>query len=77
MKWFEIGFALIFIGILLIIIGFFLITFSSIKESKVEIAVGGFIGPIPFGFATSKELLILIIIISLIFFILFVTMFLK
>ena len=53
---FVIGFVFILFGILLIII-------SSIKTNKVEYAFGGFIGPIPFGWANTKQGVILIIII--------------
>ncbi len=68
------------LGLILILLGFFLVFISPFvgskgkSEAKVEIAVGGFIGPIPFGFATSKEalyLLIVIMFISLIFMYLF------
>ncbi|MBU5689650.1 MAG: hypothetical protein QXM68_00995 [Candidatus Aenigmatarchaeota archaeon] len=51
---FVVGFALIFLGMIIIII-------SSLKSSKVEYAFGGFIGPIPFGWASSKYGLILVI----------------
>ncbi|MCX8178571.1 MAG: hypothetical protein N3D75_01940 [Candidatus Aenigmarchaeota archaeon] len=52
---FLVGFSLIFIGIILILI-------SSIRSAKVEYAFGGFIGPIPFGWANTKQGLVLIII---------------
>ncbi len=52
--------ALFLIGLLLIIVGIiFIVTsaFTSGKgKGKVEIAAGGFIGPIPFGFFSSPQM---------------------
>ena len=48
---FILGFALIFIGTLLIII-----SFLSNSEGKTSFAFFGFIGPVPFGFANSREM---------------------
>ncbi|MFO7872103.1 MAG: DUF131 domain-containing protein [Candidatus Undinarchaeales archaeon] len=50
-----IGFILVIIGMAVILIGSL---FSSDGESKV--AVGGFIGPIPFGFANDPKMLKLV-----------------
>ncbi|MEM5777601.1 MAG: hypothetical protein QXJ06_04110 [Candidatus Aenigmatarchaeota archaeon] len=61
-KLFLIGIFLIFIGFLLTFISAFLG-----GSKKVDFAFGGFIGPIPFGWATNEKMLILIIIIMLIF----------
>ena len=60
---------LITLGIILIFIGFiaiFLGVLTSPKEtsSKTKIAVGGFIGPIPFGFGNDKNLTWFITILS-------------
>lgn len=64
-----IGFIVAIIGILLIIVGNIL---STIKyKDKFSFAFGGFIGPIPFGFANRKELLYLIIALSVILIIAF------
>ncbi|MEM5802588.1 MAG: DUF131 domain-containing protein [Candidatus Aenigmatarchaeota archaeon] len=63
----PIGFIVVLIGIILIIGGIV----SATKKDKVGFAFGGFIGPIPFGFATRKELLYLIIAISIILAIVF------
>jgi uncharacterized membrane protein len=56
------GFGLIFIGMLIIII------FSLLADDRGKdgtgYAVGGFIGPIPFGFASEKPLLYAITIVS-------------
>ena len=48
---FSIGIAIIFIGVFLIIIS----TLIQTKQSKMttKVAVGGFIGPIPFGFSND------------------------
>jgi len=54
-RLFYFGLVLIFIGIFLIIISSF-----SLKE-KTKIAVGGFIGFIPFGFANDKKMLYLLL----------------
>ncbi len=56
---------LVLIGILLILVGIFLIIISSLKQAKVEYSVVGFIGPIPFGIASSKQMLIAGLILSL------------
>lgn len=55
----TIGILSIFIGIILFFIG----ALSSIKEGKsnTKVAIGGFIGFIPFGFANEKRMLYLVI----------------
>lgn len=51
-----------FIGIILIFIGLLFLIISGISialkgnSNRVEFAFGGFIGPIPFGFFTSKRM---------------------
>ena len=45
----PIGLVLLFLGIMFIIIS----AFSGAFKGKVDIAAGGFIGPIPFGFFSS------------------------
>ena len=64
---------LITLGILLIFIGFaivFIGSFMSLKDvnSKTKVAVGGFIGPIPFGFGNDKNLVWFVTILSLVLF---------
>lgn len=60
---------LFFIGILLILIGSFIVFIASLLNSKnVKFAFGGFIGFIPFGFANDAQMLFAII--MLMFFIL-------
>lgn len=46
--------------------------FISLKGSKIEWAFGGFIGPIPFGFASREGWLKFIIVLSIIFLFIFV-----
>lgn len=47
------------LGMLIVIIGIIVIAAGSLMggKGKSEFAVGGFIGPIPFGFASSREML--------------------
>ena len=63
---------LIGIGVLLMIIGLIIVFFGifmSAKETgKAKVAVGGFIGPIPFGFGNDKTLLWFVTILSLVVF---------
>jgi uncharacterized membrane protein len=56
---------LVFVGILIILIGFALVIMGTISKSKrnVEWVFGGFIGPIPFGAASKNYLLVFLIII--------------
>lgn len=57
---------LVSFGILFVFIGMILIIIGSLaqaktaggKESDVKVAVGGFIGPIPFGFFSDKKMVI-------------------
>ncbi|HDD46313.1 MAG TPA: DUF131 domain-containing protein [Candidatus Aenigmarchaeota archaeon] len=61
-------------GLILIITGIFLLLiglFSNSKNVRVEYGVGGFIGPIPFGFANTKTMLYFTIALSIFFFLLF------
>ena len=66
---------LISFGILLIVIGsimVFLGVFKGSKESAsgAKVAVGGFIGPIPFGFGNDKNLVWFVTILSIVLFLL-------
>ena len=69
----PLGFLMIIIGIVIVFIGSIL-TASKSKNVKVDWGVGGFIGPIPFGAASREDILKLIMIVSLIFFILFLVL---
>jgi len=65
----AIGIIVIVIGIMLIIIG----SISMIKsKGKTEWAIGGFIGPIPFGWASREDLLKFIIFVSIVFLFVFI-----
>ncbi len=65
---------LVFAGMIVIFIGIALILIGSLSggEGRAKFAVGGFIGPIPFGFANDKGLMYLVIAISLIMLLVFI-----
>ncbi|MBI4163098.1 MAG: DUF131 domain-containing protein [Candidatus Aenigmarchaeota archaeon] len=71
----EINFAII--GFLLIIIGIVVLMIGAAKQGNAKIAVGGFIGPIPFGWANDSEMMKYIIIMAVIVTILFVIFLLR
>ena len=48
----SIGMILIFIGFILVFIG----ALTALPKGDTKVAVGGFIGPIPFGFGNDKNL---------------------
>jgi len=58
----TIGIIVVFVGILIIIIGSIL----GAGEGKAKFAFGGFIGPIPIGFANDKDMLYVVIAIAVI-----------
>ena len=63
------------LGVLLIIIGFLIVFFGMFfgaKEgaSSTKVAIGGFIGPIPFGFGNDKNFVWFVTILSLVLFLL-------
>jgi len=71
---------LIGLGILLIILGFIIVFFGMLagsKDSKTKVAVGGFIGPIPFGFGNDKNLVLFAIILSVVIFLIWLLFSLK
>lgn len=58
------------LGIVIIFIGFIIVFFGMLKgakeaSAKTKVAVGGFIGPIPFGFGNDKNLVWFVTILSL------------
>lgn len=64
-----IGILLIFIGFIIVFVGTFLsATKQASTDSKTKVAVGGFIGPIPFGFGNDKNLVWFVTILSLVLF---------
>jgi len=71
---------LILVGILVILIGFVLVFIGSLikaKSSKTEFGFVGFIGPIPVGFGTSKEIIIFALIVGLIIFLISIISFVR
>jgi uncharacterized protein (TIGR00304 family) len=66
---------LIPLGILVIIIGFILViigALSQTRKGKSEFAFVGFIGPIPIGFGSNKNILILTTVVALILFLIII-----
>lgn len=69
-KIISIGIILLLIGIILIFVGSIFTTVKG-EKSNVKVAFGGFLGPLPFGFASDKQMfyiLIALMIFALIFF---------
>jgi uncharacterized membrane protein len=64
---------LINIGIAFVFLGFFLILLAALtsKEARTEFAFVGFIGPLPIGIASRKEILYLAIGLSLLLLVFF------
>ena len=63
---------LIPLGLLVVVIGIILIILGSLGgKSDVKVGVGGFIGPIPFGFGNDKTMVYIAIAITLVFFLSF------
>lgn len=67
------GILIIFIGVIIVFIG----ALSGISKGESKVAVGGFIGFIPFGFANDKRLFWALLVIMAIVFAFFVFMNLK
>ena len=68
---------LISLGILLIVIGFIIVFLGILKgpketSSRTKVAIGGFIGPVPFGFGNDKNLVWLVTIVSFVLFLLWI-----
>ncbi|MCW1296780.1 MAG: DUF131 domain-containing protein [Candidatus Parvarchaeota archaeon] len=72
-KLISFGIVFIFIGFILLLIGSLL---TGTKED-VKFSFVGFIGPFPFGFSNSKEMLYFSIAIGLIIFLLILIFFIK
>jgi uncharacterized membrane protein len=66
----TIGIVVVFAGIALIIIGSLL----GAGKGEAKVAVGGFIGPIPWGFANDKPLLYAVIAIAMVVFVISIIM---
>lgn len=57
--------SLVLLGLAIVIVGIFVIILgSALSGSNAKFAVGGFIGPIPFGFGNDRNLVILSIALS-------------
>ncbi len=68
---------IIFAGIVLIFLGFLLVLIGSLLacgRGETKVAVGGFIGPIPFGWANDPKMLKWIMIVSVVIAIVFLVM---
>jgi uncharacterized protein (TIGR00304 family) len=61
----PLGIIFIFLGFIILMAGMLLLSGQQSREKgskpKVSIGVGGFIGPIPFGFANSRTMLYVVI----------------
>jgi len=59
----EINLNLVGIGMLIVLIGFIIVFIGALTQSQkdAKVAVGGFVGFIPFGFANDKKFLYAII----------------
>ncbi len=65
----QLGLLLTVMGMIFIILSLFL---GQGKDNvKTEVAVGGFIGFIPFGFATNKKMLLTVLLISAVMLLIF------
>jgi uncharacterized membrane protein len=69
----PLGLLVIFIGMALVIIG----ALSSAKDGNTKLAVGGFIGFIPFGFANDRRMFWALLIVMAFFLIFWVLLNLK
>ncbi|MBD3313048.1 hypothetical protein GF345_01255 [Candidatus Woesearchaeota archaeon] len=59
----QIGTVIVMIGMVIVIIGAFRSARapSELKDSNIEVGVGGFIGPVPFGFASNTVIMYFLI----------------
>ena len=62
------GIILFFIAVAFIVIG----SLAGAERNNTEIAFGGFVGFIPFGFATNKRMLLFVMILTVAFAVFFV-----
>jgi uncharacterized membrane protein len=76
----KMPFQLVSLGIFVILIGFALVIIGSLMSQKgdAKVAVGGFIGFIPFGFANDKKMLyVLLMIMTLAIMLFFIFTYLR
>ena len=62
---FAVGFALIFIGVLVVIVAVLLLSIKSAKSGKVRAGGAVIIGPVPIIFGTDKKSLKTVLLLSL------------
>lgn len=67
---------LVAVGLILIILGFVIVVIS-LTKGEAKVGFGGFIGPIPFGWASDPNILKLIIAITAIIAVIFLIVVLK
>lgn len=68
---------LVAVGIILIFLGIIVIFLAAANSKDVKVGFGGFIGPIPFGWANDPQMLKLVMIITAVIAIIFVIFLLK
>ena len=68
---------LVVLGFIAVIIGVVLIVVGALQGGNAKVAVGGFIGPIPFGWANDPRMLQLVIALSLVALVVFIIFSLK
>lgn len=68
---------LVAVGIILVVIGFIVIILGSAGSKDVKFGFGGFIGPIPFGWANDPQMLKWVIAITAILAIVFIIFLLR
>jgi len=65
------------IGVIVIIIGIILVVLSGLQSKNVKVGFGGFIGPVPFGWANDPQMLKWVIVITAVVAIVFMVLFLS
>ena len=71
-QFIGIGIIIILIGFTIVLFGFLLGAKEGSSASKTKVAVGGFIGFIPFGFGNDKNLVWFVTILSFVLFLVWV-----
>lgn len=70
----PLGIIFLFLGTIFVIMGTFTQAKEPGKESSVKVGVGGFIGPIPFGFANDKKVMYAVVSLMVVLIILYIWM---
>ncbi len=68
---------LVLFGVVLFFVAVILIVMGLAEKGDVKFGFGGFIGPIPFGFANDPKMLWLVLAVSVVLIILFIFPFIK